>query len=162
MPTDKPRFSITMEQEPLDKITRYQHRNKFKTQTQAVIDLIGKGLMHEIQHPSRIPVLTGEELTLINNWKNSSVDVKNKIRIILSEPIIHNVEPETPVSYSPITLLSLFEAADIDVKNEIIAQLIDHANEKLQTNTSLAEAHATAAKIINDEFDAVNRSIEAK
>lgn len=44
MPTEKPRFSITMDQELLSMVNDYQHKNRMSTQTKAVIDLIRKGL----------------------------------------------------------------------------------------------------------------------
>lgn len=44
MPTEKPRFSITIDQELLNRINDYQHKNRMNTQTKAVIDLIRKGI----------------------------------------------------------------------------------------------------------------------
>lgn len=47
MPTDKPRFSITMDEDLLEKVNEHQHDNKFSTQTKAIIDLVRKGLDSE-------------------------------------------------------------------------------------------------------------------
>lgn len=44
MPTEKPRFSITIDQELLNRINDYQHKNRMSTQTKAVLDLISKGI----------------------------------------------------------------------------------------------------------------------
>lgn len=44
MATDKPRFSISVDEEMRRFIIDYQHRNKLSTQTKAVIALIEKGI----------------------------------------------------------------------------------------------------------------------
>lgn len=44
MPTEKPRFTITMDQELFDRVNEYQHRNRMNTQTKAVLALIRKGI----------------------------------------------------------------------------------------------------------------------
>ena len=44
MATDKPRFSITLDPELLEKVNEHQHGNRFQTQTKAIVDLIQKGL----------------------------------------------------------------------------------------------------------------------
>ena len=43
MPTDKPRFSITLEEELVEKINNYKFSHRMKNQTQAVVSLIEKG-----------------------------------------------------------------------------------------------------------------------
>lgn len=44
MPTEKPRFSITIDQELLQKVDDYRHEKKLKSQTQAILDLVTKGM----------------------------------------------------------------------------------------------------------------------
>lgn len=44
MPTNKPRVTITMSEEELEAIENYQYFNNKKNQTQAILDLIRKGL----------------------------------------------------------------------------------------------------------------------
>ena len=43
MPTDKPRFTITLEQDLVTKIDNYKYSHRMKNQNQAVISLIEKG-----------------------------------------------------------------------------------------------------------------------
>lgn len=43
MATEKPRFSITLDDELYEKVNEYQHLKKFSTQTKAVVDLIRRG-----------------------------------------------------------------------------------------------------------------------
>ena len=44
MPTNKPRVTITMTEQELGAIEDYQYFNNKKNQTQAILDLIRKGL----------------------------------------------------------------------------------------------------------------------
>jgi hypothetical protein len=44
MPTDKPRFTITMDDDLLQRIDEFKFSNRYKNQTQAVIALIEKGI----------------------------------------------------------------------------------------------------------------------
>ncbi len=43
MATEKPRFSITLDDELYEKVNEYQHLKKFPTQTKAVVDLLRRG-----------------------------------------------------------------------------------------------------------------------
>ena len=49
-----------------------------------------------------------------------------------------------------ISAIVLFESADVSVKNDIISQLIDHANERNQAASPFASASAAAALIIEE------------
>ena len=44
MPTDKPRVTFTVSRETLDEIEDYRFEHKCKSQTQAILSLLGKGL----------------------------------------------------------------------------------------------------------------------
>lgn len=44
MPTDKPRFTITLDQELVDRINNYKYSHRMKNQNQAVVSLIEKGM----------------------------------------------------------------------------------------------------------------------
>lgn len=44
MPTEKPRVTFTISKEKLEELERFQHDNRIKNQTQAVLALIEKGL----------------------------------------------------------------------------------------------------------------------
>ena len=44
MPTDKPRFSITLDEELSARLDEYKFSHRIKNQTQAVVSLIEKGL----------------------------------------------------------------------------------------------------------------------
>lgn len=44
MPTEKPRITITMTKDQLERIEDYRYGNKMKNQTQAILSLIDKGM----------------------------------------------------------------------------------------------------------------------
>ena len=44
MATEKPRFSITMDSDLLSQVEDYQYKNRFKSQSKAIIDLVRAGL----------------------------------------------------------------------------------------------------------------------
>ncbi len=44
MPTEHPRFSITVSEKMYDQINRFQHENRFKTQTKAIAEILRIGL----------------------------------------------------------------------------------------------------------------------
>ena len=43
MPTQKPRITITMDSELFNRIEDFRFKNKYKNQTQAILDLIKSG-----------------------------------------------------------------------------------------------------------------------
>lgn len=44
MPTDKPRFTITVDEETLKKIDDFRFENRYQNRTQATVELIKMGL----------------------------------------------------------------------------------------------------------------------
>ena len=44
MATNKPRFSITLDDDLFDRVNKYQHEKRYATQTKAVVDLIQRGM----------------------------------------------------------------------------------------------------------------------
>lgn len=46
MPTNKPRFTVTMSDEMLQQIDDFKFANRYKTQNQAVIALVRRGCSH--------------------------------------------------------------------------------------------------------------------
>ena len=64
MPTDKPRVTFTISEEKLKELGSFQHENRIKNQTQAVLTLIEKGLSgYEVEakkSPSTAEAAPGE------------------------------------------------------------------------------------------------------
>lgn len=44
MPTNKPRYSVVIDDETLKKVDDHWYNNRFKSRSQATVDLIKKGL----------------------------------------------------------------------------------------------------------------------
>ncbi len=67
MPTQKPRFMVTVSDEMYDQINTYRFQYQFKTQTQAVNDLVERGLKAlgfsetETGQPAEVGELTADE-----------------------------------------------------------------------------------------------------
>ena len=64
MPTEKPRFTITLEEELVKKINDYKFSHRMKNQTQAVVSLIEKGfesLLHTSLESKKSPAPEGAE-----------------------------------------------------------------------------------------------------
>ena len=83
MPTEKPRFSITVDQKMDDAIEEYQHKTRAKNKTQAVVELIQIGM-------SRI---------LAEDTKNETVGVSfgNSYDATLSEILLAKEKPSTSI-----------------------------------------------------------------
>lgn len=62
MATDKPRFSISVDDEMRDFILDYQHRHKLSTQTKAVIALIEKGI-EVLKGNGVLPTSSGDDVS---------------------------------------------------------------------------------------------------
>ena len=60
-----------------------------------------------------------------------------------------------------ISAIILFESADISTKNKIISILVDHSNEKLQSESPFAAASASALMAI-EEQEEITPSAESK
>lgn len=63
MPTEKPRVTFTISQERLSEVEAYRFDNKFKSQTQAILSLIDKGLsgIKKDNPPDATEATPGEE-----------------------------------------------------------------------------------------------------
>ena len=44
MATEKPRFSVTIDEETLDQVDEYKYKNKISTQSKAIVQLVRMGL----------------------------------------------------------------------------------------------------------------------
>lgn len=65
--------------------------------------------------------------------------------------IAHHYDALSESAQKLISAIVLFESADIDVKNKVISILVDHANDKLQSESPFATATASALLAIEGE-----------
>lgn len=80
MPTDKPRVTITMPEDQLAKIQNFQHDNKMKNQTQAILHLIEIGFQ-ELENMDKKEAPTSG----VTDMSASSLSTEDKLRIMLKQ-----------------------------------------------------------------------------
>ena len=93
MPTDKPRVTFTISKEKLAELESFQHENKIKNQTHAVLALIEKGLTgydsEEKKSPSTAEAASGDTLrsTLLHNFDQLNQEGREKL-VGLSDDLV--------------------------------------------------------------------------
>lgn len=80
MPTDKPRVTITMPEDQLVKIQNFQHDNKMKNQTQAILHLIEIGFQ-ELENMCKEEAPTSGA----TDMSASDLSTEEKLRIMLKQ-----------------------------------------------------------------------------
>lgn len=108
MPTNKPRVTITMTEQELGAIEDYQYFNNKKNQTQAILDLIRKGL-DEAEAAST--ELSAEELAHIKKYRVLDTHGKKVVDSALELEYERMTHVETKEMRGGITYISLFDLA---------------------------------------------------
>lgn len=85
MPTDKPRFTITVDPALMQEIEDYRYNHRIKNQTQAVISLMQRGLQEimetEFSQPQQpIEQYSADEQQLIDDYREFNDEGKEKVR----------------------------------------------------------------------------------
>ena len=90
MPTDKPRITITIDEETMRSVKDYQFANRHDNQTQAILELIGIGLETLGRAPKRTtPNLSKAAVQLARIYDN---DLDDYGRSLLRTVAIHERE----------------------------------------------------------------------
>ena len=92
MPTDKPRYTITVDPDLQKQIEDFQFNNRFKSQTKAIISLMELGLkklqtdlpIHEDQSATEIEEYTPDEQQLIDDYRTLNDQGKEHIRVCMA------------------------------------------------------------------------------
>lgn len=108
MPTNKPRVTITMSEEELGAIENYQYFNNKKNQTQAILDLIRKGLDEAEAASTEI---SAEELAHIKKYRVLDTHGKKVVDSALELEYERMTHVETKEMRGGITYISLFDLA---------------------------------------------------
>lgn len=98
MPTNKPRVTITMSDEQLERIEKYRFDHKFKNQTQAILSLIEDGF-NFLSSKTDDPLKTGTEFPLKDlEKKYSKLDARGKdiVDTILEKEYQHSNKSVSP------------------------------------------------------------------
>ena len=85
MPTDKPRFTITVDPALMQEIEDYRYNHRIKNQTQAVISLMQRGLQEimetEFSQPQQpVEQYSADEQQLSDDYREFNVEGKEKVR----------------------------------------------------------------------------------
>lgn len=85
MPTDKPRFTITVDPALMQKIEDYRYNHRIKNQTQAVISLMQRGLQEimetEFSQPQQpVEQYSADETQLIDDYRSLNEQGQEYIR----------------------------------------------------------------------------------
>lgn len=116
----------------LDKITSGANQNPKLSTLKAIAKAIGCTLDDFDDD------YTSDADDIANAYSAAPTEVKRNVSALLSS----YSAPRAKDGISPISLLILFETADVDVKNHIINLLIDHSNEKLMRTSAFNRASA--------------------
>ena len=108
MPTNKPRVTITMTEQELGAIEDYQYFNNKKNQTQAILDLIRKGLDKAEAASTEI---SAEELAHIKKYRVLDTHGKKVVDSALELEYERMTHVETKEMRGGITYISLFDLA---------------------------------------------------
>lgn len=108
MPTNKPRVTITMSEEELGAIEDYQHFNNKKNQTQAILDLIRKGLDEAEAASTEIST---EELAHIKKYRVLDTHGKKVVDTALDLEYDRMTHIESREEKGWITYINLYDLA---------------------------------------------------
>lgn len=108
MPTNKPRFTITMDESLFQQIEEFRFKHRYKNQTQAVLALIENGiddLLQQSDEPKtpNLSSLTPEELQLVEDYRSMEPDGQAYIRqtVRIAKPMYSKTPVVVAVSESP-------------------------------------------------------------
>lgn len=85
MSTDRPRYTVSVDDELLKQIEDYRYNHRIKNQTQAVISLMQRGLQEimetEFSQPQQpVEQYSADEQQLIDDYREFNVEGKEKVR----------------------------------------------------------------------------------
>ena len=88
MATDKPRYTVSVDDEMFEKIENFRFENRYKTRSQATVELIRLGIEQIMKKdPNLLPsevmndsVLTSDEQKLIDDYRDFNDEGKEKVR----------------------------------------------------------------------------------
>ena len=97
MPTSKPRVTFTISEQDLKRVDDYRFENKLKNQTQAILDLISKGLDSlDIPVNKKGPALSGEAMQLARDFDALDDFGRRTVRVVADSELarVRAAEPE--------------------------------------------------------------------
>lgn len=85
MATEKPRFSITMDNDLLSQVEDYQFKNRFKSQSKAIIDLVRCGLaeINGAEDNKKASLYSSEAMEVAEAYDRADPGIQYSIRKLL-------------------------------------------------------------------------------
>lgn len=127
MPTKQPRAIITANDELMNAINHYQNTNHIGSQSKAIIDLISRGIEQARAEEELHPLLSYDELVLVNNFRNASPEDCARVRIILTQSAQTYKKPDLKdlqkSGHDHILLLQMFDACPAATQQTVLAIL---------------------------------------
>lgn len=87
MSTDRPRYTVSVDDELLKQIEDYQFEHRYKTRSSATVELIRLGIQQLMQEQPKIaqntapvPALSADEQQLIDDYREFNDEGKGKVR----------------------------------------------------------------------------------
>lgn len=187
MPTKRPRYSLTLDSDLLDRINRYQNEQNIDSQNQAIIDLVNRGIA-EMQEQYAMPAFSREEMSVVYAFRYATPQIRSQMLALASESVVvarmrRRSTPIQPPKYDSITLLYGYENAGPERQAQIDSIINDALAESLNTKNEAAEEaapkehrHLTDEEAIalaqeryghlfdrhdDDEFDIARQAIDA-
>lgn len=108
MPTEKPRVTFTISKEKLSELESYQHENRIKNQTQAILSLIDKGISEYLAETKKSPPYTEEALKLAKDYDDLDGHGKKVVRLVADEEKARCTAPapaERPQHHRSVVIL---------------------------------------------------------
>lgn len=90
MSTDRPRYTVSVDDELLQEIEDFQFANRYKTRSSATVELIRLGIQRLLQEQTEAaqenaPVLSPDEQTLIETYRTLNAEGKEKARDYIAD-----------------------------------------------------------------------------
>lgn len=86
MATEKPRFSITIDSETLEQVEDYRHKNRIKTQSKAIIDLVRSGL-NELENELKSNGLSNSAQKMAEDYDKLDSHGRAAVRGLMDEEL---------------------------------------------------------------------------
>lgn len=151
MPTEKKRISVTVDNDMDMLIRAYRHNNAIQSESQAVIELIRKGINVEDERLHSGGVYSGKEIQLIHVFRRADQEMRD----IIMEDLVHSVARNTKkrmykqlsavgdyddVVGDVIALIDLYRSASPATRTRVLDLLTEGANESARETESVTEA----------------------
>lgn len=158
MPTNKPRYNLTIDKDLLGRITRYQCDNAIGSMNAAIIELITIGL--SASEKETIPqVFSKEELYLINAFRDAPASIRSQFVSLINSALLLSREKRSrePMREPECDLLSVmagYELSDAETRAKIDGLISD----ALMRTLSFSDPIAGKGKSYDDMADLAEAS----